>query len=81
MDDTIQPDAPLDPTPDDVMAQCVAIEREARLWLRGITAFVATRSAVSDPSDRVQFATDMAHIAALEAAARLMQRVRPADIV
>lgn len=45
------------------------------LWLRAIGAFVAGRSFESDPSPRVQLASDMAAIAGYEAAARLMAQV------
>jgi hypothetical protein len=77
--DTAQPDADTarDPSPDDVMAQCVAVQREARLWLKGITAFVAIRSLETDPNSAVQTASDQAHIAAMDRVARLMRSDEP----
>jgi hypothetical protein len=75
VDDLVQPDEPLEPTPDEMMAQCVAIEKEKRLWLRSIQAFVAGRWNEIDTSPRVQFAADMATVAAFEAVGRLMDRV------
>jgi hypothetical protein len=71
----------VDPTPDDMMAQCVAIESERRRWLKGITAFVATRSHDSDPSSAVQTAADMAMVAAYDRVARLMRGDDPIDIL
>jgi hypothetical protein len=78
-DSTARPgdDAPRDPTPDDIMAQCVAVESERRKWLKAITAFIATRSHESDPNSAVQTASDMAMIAAMDRVCRLMRSDEP----
>jgi hypothetical protein len=68
MDDQLEP---VDPTPDDAMADASKIGSEQRLWLRSITAFLATRSSELDHSRGVQVAADMAYIAAFDRVARL----------
>jgi hypothetical protein len=70
---------PRDPTPDEIMADCVAIQSEGRRWLRGITAFVKTRSHESDPCQAVQTASNLAHMAAYDRIARLMRSDEPEE--
>jgi hypothetical protein len=67
----------VDPTPDQVMAQCVAIESEKRKWLRGITAFLAGQSHEQNPSSAVQTASDLASVAAYDRAARMLRSDDP----
>jgi hypothetical protein len=74
-------EAAVDPTPDQIMAQCVAIESEKRKWLRGITSFLAGRSREADPSSSVQTAADQATIAAYDRVARMLRSDDPIDIV
>lgn len=73
-------DSPKDPTAaagdapiDEVIAQAEARERDARQWLRVITPLIQLRSHDADPSDRVQLAFDLLHIAACERAARILR--------
>jgi hypothetical protein len=69
----------VDPTPDQVMAECVAIESEKRKWLRGITAFLAGQSHEEFRSEMVQTACDLATTAALDRVSRLMRSDDPAE--
>jgi hypothetical protein len=72
--------------PSDDAATFAAAETEARqldaeahrrLWLRVILPHIQARSHDTDPSARVQLASDKAAIAAYEAVARLMESVAP----
>ena len=66
-----------DPTPDDLIADCVRQGSEDRLWLRSVTAFIAGRSRELDPSSAVQTASDLAHIAAYDRVSRLLRSDDP----
>jgi len=68
---------PLDLTPDQMMAECVAIEAEKREWLKACRKIMAGRTHDSDPSSRVQFAADLVYVAAAERAARLLRSDMP----
>jgi hypothetical protein len=67
----------LEPTRDQVMAECVAIESEKRKWLRGITLFLAGQSHEAFPSEMVQTACDLATTAAYDRVSRLMRSDDP----
>lgn len=69
------PDAHETPIADAVeAAEC---EAQKRLWLRAITPILQLRSHEPDPSDRVQFAFDLMHVAACERVARILDSDRP----
>lgn len=62
---------PIDPTPDDVMADCVSIEAERREWLRILTPLLQHR--LDDPLDpQVKYASDMFYIALYARATRIL---------
>jgi hypothetical protein len=75
-DTTIEPtptDELIDELAEDDMAQeVIDLESQRRLWLRAIIPLLSIRSHDTDPSDRVQFAVDLMHIAACERVVRLM---------
>ena len=71
---------PVDPTLDELVAQALDFEAQKRLWLRTITPLLQLRSHDSDPSGRVQLAFDLMHIAACEAAGRILSGVCPRAI-
>lgn len=64
---------PIDPTPDDVMADCVSIEAERREWLRILTPLLQHRFDEMPPNPRVAFAYDMLYVAICERAARILR--------
>jgi hypothetical protein len=53
------------------------LERDNRLFLRAATPLLQARTHESDPSDRVQFALDQAHIALCERLARICRSDLP----
>jgi hypothetical protein len=67
----------VEPTADQIMAECVAIESEKRKWLRGITAFLAGQSHEVYPSEMVQTACDLATAAAFDRVSRLLRSDDP----
>jgi len=69
---------PLDPTPDDLVAQALDFEAQKRLWLRALIPLLQLRSHDSDPSGRVQLAVDLMHIAACERVRRILNSDQPA---
>jgi len=66
-------DGAAEPTADDMIDAALDYEAQQRLWLRAIGEVLSKRAKASDPSDRVQFALDMLHIAACERAVRILQ--------
>jgi hypothetical protein len=71
-----QPEA-IEPTADQIMAECVAVQSEGRRWLKSITAFVAARKSEPDDSKMVQTASDAAMAAAYDRAARILRSDDP----
>ena len=67
-----EPDDGAEPTAEDMIDAALDYEAQQRLWLRAITALVASRGKTSDPSDRVQFALDMLFVAACERGVRIL---------
>jgi hypothetical protein len=61
-------------------ARQLNVETHRRLWVQTITPFLQLRSHDTDPSPRVQLASDKAWIAAYEALGRLMDQVAPRDV-
>lgn len=57
-----------------------AHEHQDRLWLRAILTFLAGRSFDSDPSSRVQLASDLAAVAAYERISRIMHNDHVVDV-
>jgi hypothetical protein len=51
-------------------------EQQQRLWVKALIPLLETRSHQSDPSDRVQFAFDMMHVAACERLIRILNHDR-----
>jgi hypothetical protein len=51
----------------------VDAEIQNRLWLKAVLPLLQLRSQETDPSDRVQFALDLMHIAACERIARILR--------
>jgi hypothetical protein len=69
----------VEPTTDELIQAALNEESQRRLWLRTITPLLQLRSRHSDPSDRVQLAYDLMHIAACERASRLLRSDRPSE--
>ena len=67
------------PTDDDLVAEIIDLETEKRLWLRTLIPLLQLRSHDTDPSGRVQLASDLMHIAACERARRLLRSDLPDD--
>jgi hypothetical protein len=66
-------------TTDEAVQAALAYEAQRRLWLKALLPVLQARSSESDPSDRVQFALDMAAIAAADRIARICRSDLPAD--
>ena len=69
-DDDRDDDA-LDPTAEDLVCKVLDLEAQRRLWVRTLTAVIQLRSHDSDPSSRVQLASDLMHVACCERIGRL----------
>jgi hypothetical protein len=70
-------DDAVEPTADEMIDAALDYEAQQRLWLRAIGDLVAKRRQTSDPSDRVQYALDMLHVAACERAVRILSADLP----
>jgi hypothetical protein len=79
--DTDQDDSVDDEEADLQAAVCDFIDEEAqkRLWVRTIIPLLQLRSHDSDPSGRVQLASDLMHIAACERVTRILRADLSAD--
>jgi hypothetical protein len=70
-----------DETPDDsdALAEVIDLESQKRLWVRTLIPLLELRSHDSDPSDRVQLAVDLLHVAACERISRIVRSDLPGD--
>lgn len=59
-------------TSTEVIPEYIDTGIQDRLWLKAVIQLLQIRSHETDPSDRVQYACDMMHIAACERASRLL---------
>jgi hypothetical protein len=75
-DDDAEDEDSTDPVED--AAEILDLELQHRQWLRAAVPVLQARSAKSDPSDRVQFALDLAAIAICERIARICHSDLPA---
>ncbi len=66
-----------DDAADERFQEAIDVEHQARLWVKVVLSILEHRSHDSDPSDRVQLATDKLAVAACEAAVRLFESVGP----
>ena len=65
--DQVDDNAHLDALGEEFIEQIIDIESQKRLWLRALIPLLQLRSHDTDPSSRVQFASDLMHIAACDA--------------
>jgi hypothetical protein len=73
------PDSIEEPTADELVEAALDYEAQARLWVRALRSVLELRSHDSDPSDRVQLALDLLHIAVCERLSRICRADLPAD--
>lgn len=66
-----------DPTVEDMVCEILDVESQRRKWLKAIQGFLAQRSRETDPSPRVQLASDLAAIAGFERIGRLLRSDLP----
>jgi hypothetical protein len=66
-------DESVEPTAGDMAAEAPDHEAGQRHLLKALTSLLALRSHDSDPSDRVQLAFDLMHIAACERVSRIVR--------
>jgi hypothetical protein len=64
---------------DEAVQAALDAEHDNRLFLKTAAPILAARSHESDPSDRVQLALDMAHIAICERIGRICRSDLPND--